>query len=172
MKGAEGLSRVTSISLILVVLAVGLLFVTGSVGACDGRLRGFEDGTYRGIFMDRGEQQVGVEFTLKDNVVVAIRYRHLMHQGTDYLRSENAEVQRLAGHYKQLIEYLVGKDIRSHLHDLHNPGDIVVEDDAEEERPWWELERYAIDALTGATARSSKIVSAIRDALSRGVYSY
>lgn len=166
------MSRFTGISVILVVLAAGLLFTAAVAGACDCRLRGFEDGTYRGGYIDRGEQQVSVEFTLENNIVTAIRYRHLTHQGVDYLRTESEQVQRLAGQYKQLIDYLVGKDIRSHVHDLHNPGDIVEDDKDEEELPWWQLERYAIDALSGATTRGSKVVSAIRDALNRGVYSY
>ncbi len=157
---------------ILVVLAAGMFLVAASAGACDCQLRGFEDGTYRGGYIDRGEQQVSIEFTLEANVVTAIRYRHLAHQDVDYLRSEDATVQRLAGQYTQLIEYLVGKDIRAHVNDLHNPGDIVADDEEDEELPWWQLERYALDALSGATTRGSKVVSAIRDALNRGVYSY
>jgi len=155
---------------ILALLLIGLTAVSGSAFACMNM--GFEDGVYRGMFSDRGEIQVNVEFTLEDNVVTAIRYRHLAHQGVDYLQSEDEDVQMLAGQYKQLIDYLVGKDIRDHVNDLHNPGEIIEDESAEDELPWWELERYAIDAFTGATTRGSKVVSALRDGLSRGVYNY
>jgi hypothetical protein len=59
----------------------------------------------------------------------------------------------LAAEYKSLIDHLIGKDIRDSLSDLYKPGTIV-------------------DAASGATLRAGKVISAIRDALNRGVYSY
>lgn len=40
---------------------------------------------------------------------------------------------------------------------MYEPGDIVKEE---------------VDGFTGATIRAGKIISAVRDGLNRGVYSY
>ncbi len=117
----------------------------------------YEDGTYRGVFIDRDEIQVGIEFTLRDHRVTQIGFRHLQAQGDEYLHAENGTKEaRLRDEYVKLIEYLEGRDIRTHLTDLYRPENIA--DD--------------VDGLTAATMRSAKMVSAIRDALMRGVYSY
>lgn len=118
----------------------------------------YEDGTYRGTFSDGGSMQVGVQLKLEKNVVEEVSFRHLEYKGTDYKNEETDEtIMGLRGQYEELIEYLVGKDIRESLSDLYQPGNIVKED---------------VDAFTGATVRSSKVISATRDALNRGVYSY
>ncbi len=118
----------------------------------------FEDGTYRGAFLDGGSMQVGVQLKLEDNKVTEAKFRHLEYKGVDY-RAEDADemTKALAVQYTDLLDYLEGKDIREDLKDLYEPGDIVQED---------------LDAFTGATIRSSKVISAIRDGLNRGVYSY
>ncbi|MCG5517296.1 MULTISPECIES: FMN-binding protein [Ectothiorhodospira] len=43
--------------------------------------------------------------------------------------------------------------------ELYSPGEVVTEN-------------AEVDGFTSATIRSSKVISAIRDALNRGVYSY
>jgi spore coat assembly protein SafA len=121
----------------------------------------YEDGTYRGVFVDGGKQQVGVEFKLKNNVVTDISFRTLLYGNTDY-RAEKTDPKILAytEQYNELISYLKGKDIRSALEELYKPSTIVSD------------KTIGVDSLTGATLRSGKVVSAINDGLNRGVYSY
>jgi len=142
---------------LLVVAVVSLVLLSGSVALA--QQWSYEDGTYRGIFADGSEIQVSIQLSLVDNVVTAIRFRGLAYNDTDYRDSETDEV--IAGllvQHEELIDYLIGKDIRSAMDDLYQPGEIV--------------DSTVADTFTGATLRGNKIVSAIRDALSRGVYSY
>lgn len=118
----------------------------------------YENGTYRGMFADRGEIQVVVEFKLSNNIVTDISFRQLYYGKTDYrTESENQTIIGLRGQYEELAKYLVGKDIRVSLQDLYTPGNIVKEN---------------VDTFTGATLRAGKVISATKDALNRGVYSY
>lgn len=117
----------------------------------------YEDGTYRGGFSDRGQIQVNIQFKLEDNIVKEAEFRHLYHKGIDYLEEEDPTIVGLKEQHEELIKYLEGKDIRESLTDLYEPGNIVTDD---------------VDTFTGATLRSSKVISAIRDALNRGVYKY
>ncbi|MDP3486496.1 MAG: FMN-binding protein [Bacillota bacterium] len=116
----------------------------------------YENGTYRGTFSDSGEMQVNVEFKLENNIVKSIKFRYLAYKGVDYLKSDDQTVIGLRDQHQQLADHLIGKDIRVALADLYKPGDIV---------------KNQVDAFTGATLRASKVLSASRDALNRGVYS-
>ncbi len=143
--------------LVLAVVVAGYGFVSESPEAIAAQW-GYEDGTYRGIFADGNEIQVSIQFTLEENIITAISFRGLAHRGTDYRSSDNAMVKGLLEQHEELIQYLVGKDIRTSLEDLRQPGLIV--------------ESKVVDTFTGATLRGNKIMSAMRDALNRGVYSY
>lgn len=136
-------------------LVIMLLLVTAGLATAAGQ--NYEDGTYRGVFIDRAEVQVNVQFTLKNDIVESIRFRHLAWNGIDYLKDDNALVVGLLEQHQELVDYLVGKNINEHLADLYTPGEIVTS---------------TVDAFTGATLRGNKIISAIRDGLNRGVYSY
>ncbi|ACB84359.1 FMN-binding protein [Natranaerobius thermophilus] len=116
----------------------------------------FEDGTYRGVFSDGGEMQVNVQFTLENNEITEIDFRHLAYDGDDYLESENELVVGIKDQHKELLDYLEGTDIRDSLVDLYEPGEIVEDE---------------VDGFTGATLRSNKIISAMKDGLNKGVYS-
>ncbi len=122
----------------------------------------YEDGTYRGIFADRGDIQVAVQFTLENNRVTAISFRRLFHSGIDYLTGKNyVTVQGIREQHQALIDHLVGEDIRVALGDLYEPGKIVL----------FNVDKFNdVDGFTGATLRSTKIKSAIHDGLNRGVY--
>lgn len=118
----------------------------------------YEDGTYRGMFADRGDIQVAVAFKLENNIVQSISFRQLYHNETDYrTEKEDPKIIGIRTQYEESVNYLIGKDIRENLNDLYSPGEIVSTE---------------VDAMTGATIRSGKVISAIRDALNRGVYSY
>lgn len=119
----------------------------------------FDDGVYRGIFTDGGQEQVGVEFTLSDNKVSKIIYSTLSYKDDHYNAPDAKEkILLLREQYDSLIQYLIDKDIRLALSALRFP-DLIA--------PNKSLEN---DALTGATLRSGKVISAITDGLNRGVY--
>lgn len=111
----------------------------------------YQDGTYRGGYLDN--TQVQVEFTLKDNKFESIKLRTLGYRGMDYLKSEDATIQAVGGQYSQCIEYLAGKEVAA-IMDLYDPTGIASD----------------VDGFSGATIRSSKLISAIFDGLNRGVY--
>jgi len=122
----------------------------------------FEDGTYRGSFSDRDEMHVGIQITLEDNIVTEISHRHMAYRGTDYLADDADDTtQGIAEQHKKAVEHLVGKDIRDHLADLYEPGEHVDFGDVED-----------VDGFSGATIYSQKEISAIVDALDRGVYRF
>lgn len=146
-------------ALILTIMCLALLVGCTSQAASEAAAPEvtYEDGTYRGTFSDKGAMQVGVQFKLEDNVVTSIKFRHLEHAGNNYLKEEDPFFVGLKGQYETALTYLEGKDIRVSLEDLYEPGNIV---------------EGTVDSLSGATIRSNKIISAIRDGLNRGVYSY
>ncbi len=118
----------------------------------------YEDATYRGIFADGDSIQVNVQFTLEDNTYTNLSFRHLYRGGIDYLEEEEGFSYELAQQYKEALQYLEGREV-SEVDILFTPEEAV--------------EEYAeIDGLTAATMRANKIISAIRDALNRGPYSY
>ena len=117
-----------------------------------------EDGTYRGTFVDEGLIQVNVQITLQDGVVTAASFRHLVGAVPGYhLDAEEEPFRSVVAQYEEALQYLVGKPLSDHLRDLYKPGDIVT---------------LEVDGYSGATIRSTKILSAVRDALSRGPYQF
>ena len=114
----------------------------------------YPDGTYRGVYMEDGGEQVAVEFTLEDNCFVSVSYRTLSYKGQDYLAPDAPdEVKAIGGQFEELIDYLVGKPI-SCVNDLYKPGEIASD----------------TDVFTSASLRSPKVISAIWDGLNRHAY--
>ncbi|NBG89542.1 FMN-binding protein [Isachenkonia alkalipeptolytica] len=115
----------------------------------------YQDGTYRGIYGDGGDQQVSIQFSLEDGNIYDMSFRHLYYGGTDYRELEEGDaLYGIVEQHEQIAEYFEGKALND-IAELHNPGDFV--DD--------------VDAATGATIRANKVYSAIRDGLNRGIYS-
>ncbi len=149
-------------SMIPVVLVVGGILLWS---ACSGERpvthaeeRPHEDGTYRGAFIDEGLIQVNVQFTLESGVVTAASFRHLVGAIPEYhLENPEEPYRSVVAQYEEALQYLVGKPLAIHLKDLYNPGAIVS---------------LEVDGYSGATIRSGKILSAVRDALNRGPYQY
>ncbi len=148
----------TAVLLLAVLVLVGYsMFQAAPPADGEGRaVEGYEDGTYRGVFVDRDDVQVNIQFTLEDNIVQSIGYRRLSHRGIDYLEPEDQATEALLEQHEQILEHLEGRDIRHQLNALYDPGQFV--DD--------------VDGFSGATIRANKVISAIRDALNRGVYVY
>lgn len=120
-------------------------------------VRDHEDGTYRGVFIDRDKIQVNVEFALKDGIVTKASFRHLIGVDNYRLGIDEEPYRSVIQQYQEALSHLVGKSLDIHLNDLYTPEDIVT---------------TQVDGYTAATIRSNKIISAIRDGLNRGVYSY
>ena len=117
----------------------------------------YEDGTYRGVFIDQHSIQVNVQFTLKNGVITEAEFRHLYRDEDYRLGAEHEPYKSVIAQYQEALDHLVGKKLQRHLADLYRPAEIVT---------------TRVDGYTAATIRSNKIISAIRDALNRGVYSY
>ncbi len=118
----------------------------------------YENGTYRGAFIDEGIIQVNVQITLEDGIVTAASFRHLVGAVTEYNLDTTDEPQRsVVAQYEEALQYLVGKRLADHLDDLYRPQDVITRE---------------VDGYTQATVRANKIISAIRDALNRGIYEY
>ncbi len=111
----------------------------------------YPDGTYRGGYID--PTQVEIEIVLKDGKFETIKFRALGYKGQSYLKTEDKTMMGIAEQYQALADHLIGKDV-SALYDLYFPANIAKD----------------TDAFTAATLRSSKMISAINDALNRGLY--
>ena len=114
----------------------------------------YQDGVYRGSYMEDGGEQVALEFTLSDNRFTEIHYTTLQYKSEDYLSSDAETAQgKISAQFGQLLDYLVGKDVSS-VNRLYLPGQIASD----------------TDVSTGATLRAPKVISAIWDALGRHAY--
>ena len=114
----------------------------------------YQDGVYRGSYMEDGGEQVALEFTLSDNRFTEIHYTTLQYKNEDYLSSDAETAQgKIGAQFGQLLDYLVGKDVSS-VNQLYLPGQIASD----------------TDVSTGATLRAPKVISAIWDALGRHAY--
>ena len=114
-----------------------------------------DNGRYRGVYEDSGEQQVSVQFDLRDGAFTNVSFRHLQYRGEVYRNlAEDHHLYPVLVQHQQLAEYLEGKALAD-VADLYNPGDFL--DD--------------IDSYSGATIRANKVLSAIQDGLNRGIYS-
>lgn len=114
----------------------------------------YDDGEYRGAYMEDGGEQVALEFTLQDNRFTSIAYRTLQYKGEDYLAQDAPDAyKKIAGQFEQLADYLIGQPV-SCVNDLYLPGNIA--DDT--------------DVSSGATLRAPKVISAIWDGLGRRAY--
>ncbi len=115
----------------------------------------YQDGRYRGTYGDGGEQQVSIQFDLRDNTISNVSYRHLQYRDTGFRNlAEGHQFYPIWVQHQQIGEYLEGKPLEA-IYDLHNPAEVI--DD--------------IDTFSGATVRANKVFSAIMDGLNRGIYS-
>lgn len=125
-------------------LILGVLIATSITAAAST----YQNGTYRGNFIDGQENQVTVEFKLKDDVITSAKYRNLFYKGEDYLKSET--LSQLKEQYEALLKYAVGKNVNEAMKGLYTPEKIE---------------------MAGATVRSGKVRSAFKDGLIHDAYS-
>ena len=125
-------------------LILGLLIATSITAVAST----YQNGTYRGNFIDGQENQVTVEFKLKDDIVTSAKYRNLFYKGEDYLKTDT--LSKLKEQYDALLKYAVGKNVDEAMKGLYTPEKIE---------------------LAGATIRSGKVRSAFKDGLIHEPYS-
>ena len=114
----------------------------------------YDDGSYRGTYADRGDEQVGIQFEIEDNVITDVSYRQLYYGGMDYLDMDESDpMYGIKVQHDQIADYLIGEPLEA-IYDLHSPGEFVED----------------MDGFSGATMRANKVFSAIKDGLNRGVY--
>lgn len=133
---------------LLALIALLLAFV------CPALAQDYPDGIYRGFYYDGGIEQIAIQFELKDGIFTSLIYRGVKYKDGDYMNEDASDAQKAILHqYRQLAEYLVGKDI-SAIDDLYSPYDIVED----------------LDAVTTATMKAGKLISALWDGLNRHPY--
>lgn len=120
-----------------------------------------EDGIYRGNFIDKGINQIGIEFTIADNVVTKITWRNLQY-GTCVLNAtynasnctnltDETNFNKIKGQYDAALNNLKDKNINAVA--AYEKGDIT-------------------SVVAGATtgSRFNKIRFAVIDGLLHGKY--
>lgn len=116
----------------------------------------YPDGVYRGTYYDYSTEQLAVEFEMKGQQFEAIRFIGMRYRDGDYLRPEATQAQQaIVAQYEAAADYLRQKGVGS-LTDLYQKPEIIPD----------------VDAVTGATLKTSAVVSAIYDGLSRMPYSW
>ena len=114
----------------------------------------YADGIYRGFYYDGGIEQIAIQFELKDGKFDSLVYRGVKYKDGDYMSEAASDAQKaILRQYRQLADYLVGKGV-SAIDDLYSPYDIVED----------------LDAVTTATMKAGKLVSALWDGLNRHPY--
>ena len=110
------------------------------------------DGVYRGTY----DNEVTARFIVKDNKIDNMMLMNLQHGGTDYRKlKEGDALYPVLVQYNQLVEHLKGKTVSEAFVELKKPAGEIIDD---------------VDGFTGATVRTAKVKSAMKDALNRGVY--
>ncbi len=116
----------------------------------------YPDGIYRGTYYDYSTEQLAVEFEMKDQRFEDIRFIGMCYRDGDYLKPDATQAQQaIVTQYQTAADYLLKKGVDA-LTDLYEKVEIIPD----------------VDAVTGATLKSSAVVSAIYDGLSRMPYSW
>ncbi|GEM_PF-765216 len=140
------------------ILAAALFLLSGCVqtASVPQATTRYPDGVYRGTYYDYSTEQLAVEFEMKDQQFEAIRFFGMRYRDGDYLRADATQAQQaIVAQYEAAADYLHQKGVGS-LTDLYQKPEIIPD----------------VDAITGATLKTSAVVSAIYDGLSRMPYSW
>lgn len=116
----------------------------------------YPDGIYRGTYYDYSTEQLAVEFEMKNQRFESIRFIGMRYRDGDYLsRNATQAQQAIVAQYQTVADFLLRKGVDS-LTNLYKEPTIIPD----------------VDAVTGATLKTSAVVSAIYDGLSRMPYSW
>ncbi len=125
------------------------------------------DGDYRGSFMDHGVINISLQVTIEDEEIVDVSMRHQEYDGVDYYEEDVSDTfVGIREQYESALEYLVGAQGLSEINERLG----YLEGTPEGTPALEEIEPEEVDGFTAATIRSSKVVSAVRDAFNRGRY--
>ena len=161
-------------ALVILVLAFALL-ATGCEKQTEAQwpVWDMRDGDYRGHFDDR-EHNVSVQITLEDEKIASASIRHQQYDGVVYERNpeidedyffDAEQIEGMAAQYEEALNYLEGAQGKEEIVERleHMEG-------TPEGTPVLEAIETEVDGVSGATIRSSKLGSAVRDAFNRGRY--
>ncbi len=153
------------------VVSLSLIFTfafqsTAEEGSTYGEHWELKDGDYRGSFIDRGDINISLQVTLEDEEIVGVSMRHQYYQGVDYYDEDISDTFKgIAEQYESALEYLVGAQGLSEINERLGYLEGQPSGPAAEF-----IEPEEVDGFSGATIRSSKVASAVRDAFNRGRY--
>lgn len=140
------------------LILAALILLSGCASASSSELSAaarYPDGVYRGAYYDYSTEQLAVEFEMRDQRFEEIHFIGMRYRDGDYLSADATQTQRgIVAQYEAAASYLHQKGVGA-LTELYQRSDIVPD----------------VDAVTGATLKSSAVVSAIHDGLSRMPYS-
>lgn len=124
-----------------VIIASLFLISLSSFGATH------RNGTYRGCFMSGQENQVEVQFKVKNDTISDTKFRTLSYKGNDYLK--NKELKNEKNKYQEALKFTEGKKVNEALEALYFPENIP---------------------RAGASVRAVKIRAAMQNAINSGAY--
>ena len=107
----------------------------------------YRNGVYRGSFISGQENQVEVQFKIKDDIISNTKFRTLFYKKNDYLKNKELEDEK--NRYQEALKFTEGKKVNEALEALYFPEDIP---------------------RAGATIRASKIRAAMQNAINSGAY--
>lgn len=115
--------------------------------------KAYENGIYRGSYLATGIEQVSLEFTLTEGIIKKVNYRNLSYKGVNFLKPSTKKEEQLKAQYDLLLQSLIGITIDEATSLLQTPEKLVKNLKTETE-----------------ALKSDKILSAINNALERGLY--
>ena len=109
------------------------------------------DGHFHGYYADGGSVQIELDFTVENGRFASTAYETLAYSDGDYLSATATQTQRaIAAQFEQLASSLTGGG-EEHIEALYRPEALAE----------------PVDAVTGATIKSGKLVHAIWDGFLR-----
>ncbi len=174
MNGTKIALIVAAVALVLSIVAI-IVAATADPGPAEAEWPVWElaDGDYRGHFDDR-EHNVSLQITIENEEIVAASVRYQQYDGIVYEDNPNVpddyfftaeQIEGMARQYEEALDYLIGATGRDEIIERlqHMEG-------TPEGTPVLDAIQTEVDGVSGATIRSSKLGSAVRDAFNRGRY--
>ena len=133
-----------------------------------------QDGDYRGHFDDR-EHNLSVQITIENEEIIDTSVRHQQYDGIVYDETnpeipenyifDEEQIRGMAAQYTEALEYLEGAQGKEEIVER-----LAYMEGTPDGTPVLDAINTEVDGVSGATIRSSKLGSAVRDAFNRGRY--
>ena len=104
------------------LLALMLLGAVSAVAATKASKAQYPDGTYREVYISSQENQVELQFDLKNDVITSVKYRTLFYKGHDWLKEDEYVAKN--GGYMKLLERITNKKIQDVMPTMYNSEEI------------------------------------------------